>query len=60
VAFELGADNLIYQEVSDMKAAILEGQTQVTELEMSCFTGEYVTGTVTDEYLEWVERNQLS
>jgi len=27
---------------------------------MSCFTGEYVTGTVTPEYLEWVERNQLS
>ena len=32
----------------------------ITELEMSCFTGEYVTGTVTPEYLEWVERNQLS
>jgi amidophosphoribosyltransferase len=27
---------------------------------MSCFTGDYVTGTVTPEYLEWVERNQLS
>ena len=23
---------------------------------MSCFTGEYVTGTVTPEYLDWVER----
>jgi amidophosphoribosyltransferase len=60
VALELGADNLIYQEVADMKAAILEGQSQVTDLEMSCFTGEYVTGTVTDEYLEYVERSQLS
>jgi len=59
VAAELGADHLIYQEVEDMKAAIVEG-SQVTELEMSCFTGEYVTGTVTPEYLEWVERNQLS
>jgi amidophosphoribosyltransferase len=60
IAMELGADNLIYQEVSDMKAAILEGQSEVTDLEMSCFTGEYVTGTVTPEYLEWVERTQLS
>ncbi|NNC12226.1 amidophosphoribosyltransferase [Planctomonas sp. JC2975] len=60
IALELGADSLIYQEVRDMKDAILEGQTAVTDLEMSCFTGDYVTGTVTPEYLEWVERTQLS
>lgn len=56
---ELGSDYLIYQEVDDMQAAIIEG-SDVTELEMSCFTGEYVTGTVTPEYLRWVEENQLS
>jgi amidophosphoribosyltransferase len=60
IALELGADALIYQEVADMKDAILEGQSLVTDLEMSCFTGDYVTGTVTPEYLEWVERTQLS
>ena len=59
IATALGADYLIYQEVEDMKSAILEG-SDITDLEMSCFTGEYVTGTVTPEYLEWVERNQLS
>jgi amidophosphoribosyltransferase len=59
IALELGADNLIYQEVPDMEAAIIEG-SNVTSLEMSCFTGDYVTGTVTPEYLEWVERTQLS
>ena len=59
IATELGADYLIYQEVADMQAAILEG-SNVTSLEMSCFTGEYVTGTVTPEYLDWVERTQLS
>jgi amidophosphoribosyltransferase len=56
---ELGSDYLIYQEVEDMQAAILEG-SNVTALEMSCFTGDYVTGTVTPEYLAWVEANQLS
>ena len=30
----------------DMKSAILEG-SNVTDLDMSCFTGQYVTGTVT-------------
>ncbi|MCW4385515.1 amidophosphoribosyltransferase [Salinibacterium sp. SYSU T00001] len=59
IGMELGADNLIYQEVDDMQAAILEG-SDVTGLEMSCFTGDYVTGTVSDEYLRWVEQNQLS
>ncbi len=59
IATELGADYLIYQEVADMQAAILEG-SDIERLEMSCFTGEYVTGTVTPEYLAWVEANQLS
>ncbi|HEV7957066.1 MAG: amidophosphoribosyltransferase [Microbacteriaceae bacterium] len=59
IATELGADHLIFQEVADMRAAILEG-SDVSDLEMSCFTGDYVTGTVTPEYLDWVERNQLS
>jgi amidophosphoribosyltransferase len=59
IATELGADHLVYQEVADMEAAILEG-TDIAGLEMSCFTGDYVTGAVTPEYLDWVERNQLS
>ena len=59
IATELGADYLIYQEIADMEAAIIEG-SDVTALEMSCFTGEYVTGSVTPEYLAWVEANQLS
>ena len=59
VARELGADYLIYQEVPDLLAAITEGSA-ITELDMSCFTGDYVTGTVTAEYLDWVERTQLS
>jgi amidophosphoribosyltransferase len=59
IATEIGADYLIYQEVDDMSAAITEGST-VSDLEMSCFTGEYVTGNVTDEYLAWVEATQIS
>ena len=59
ITMEMGSDYLIYQEVADMQAAILEG-SNVNALEMSCFTGDYVTGTVTAEYLAWVERTQLS
>ena len=52
---ELGADYMVYQEVADLQAAILEG-SDVEDLDMSCFTADYITGTVTEEYLAWVER----
>jgi amidophosphoribosyltransferase len=60
IAAAIGADHLIYQEVEDMRAAITLGSPDVHDLEMSCFTGDYVTGSVTPEYLDWVEKNQLS
>ena len=59
IAEELGADYVVYQEVADLKAAILEG-SDVEDLDMSCFDGRYVTGTVTEEYLNWVEASQES
>lgn len=59
IAAELGVDHLVYQEVDDLKAAITEG-SGVTDLDMSCFDGRYVTGTVSDEYLSWVEESQSS
>lgn len=59
IAEELGCDHLVYQEVEDLKAAILEG-SEVKDLDMSCFDGRYVTGTVSEEYLEWVEGSQTS
>lgn len=59
IAEELGCDYLVYQEVEDLKAAILEG-SDVEDLDMSCFDGRYVTGTVTPEYLAWVEGSQQS
>ncbi|MGP3533394.1 amidophosphoribosyltransferase [Microbacterium sp. RD1] len=59
IAAELGADHMVYQEVEDLKAAILEG-SDLDDLDMSCFDGRYVTGTVSEEYLAWVEDSQQS
>ncbi|AZH77400.1 MULTISPECIES: amidophosphoribosyltransferase [Microbacterium] len=59
IAEELGCDHLVYQEVEDLKAAITEGSV-LEDLDMSCFDGRYVTGTVSDEYLAWVEGSQTS
>lgn len=60
ISRDMGSDRLIYQTVADMNSAILEGQTAITELEESCFTGKYIAGDVTEEYLSWIERNQTS
>ncbi|HWI32447.1 MAG TPA: amidophosphoribosyltransferase [Microbacterium sp.] len=59
IAEALGADYLVYQEVDDLRDAILEG-SDVQDLDMSCFDGRYVTGTVSEEYLAWVEGTQES
>ncbi len=59
IAKQIGSDHLIYQEIADMNSAITQGSS-VTDLENSCFDGRYVTGSVTDEYLRWVEQTQLS
>lgn len=57
IAQKIGADHLIYQTVEGMNRAILAGQNEVTTLENSCFTGDYIAGNVDEEYLRWVEAN---
>ena len=59
IAEVLGADRMVFQEVEDLKAAILEG-SELTDLDLSPFDGRYVTGTVTEEYLGWLEGSQSS
>ena len=60
IAREMRADHLVYQTVAGMNAAILSGQEKVTQLEESCFTGNYVAGNVDEAYLSWVEATQMS
>jgi amidophosphoribosyltransferase len=51
VAKLIGADWLVYQDLEDLVAACRHDDAQVTEFDTSCFSGEYVTGDVTPEYL---------
>jgi amidophosphoribosyltransferase len=59
IAAELGCDHLVYQEVEDLRSAIVEG-SQLSDLDMSCFDGRYVTGDVDEAHLAWVESSQAS
>jgi amidophosphoribosyltransferase len=51
VAAVIGADWLIYQDLSDLEAAVRHDKANVHAFDTSCFSGEYVTGDVTPEYL---------
>lgn len=52
VARLIGADWLVYQDLEDLIAAAYKGNPEVGEFDASCFSGEYVTGDVTAQYLE--------
>jgi len=52
VASVIGADWLIYQDLEDLVAACRHDDARIEEFDTSCFSGEYVTGDVTPEYLE--------
>lgn len=60
IAKELAADYLIYQEVDSMNKAILGDRTDINSLEESCFTGNYIAGHITDEYLRYVSQSTQS
>ena len=51
----LGADGLLYQTVEDLLATGYELNPEIEKFDASCFTCEYVTGGVDDEYLEQLE-----
>jgi amidophosphoribosyltransferase len=51
VAKLIGADWLVYQDLDDLVAAVRHDKAKVQAFDTSCFSGEYVTGDVTPEYL---------
>jgi amidophosphoribosyltransferase len=52
VATLIGADWLVYQDLEDLVEACRHDDATIENFDTSCFSGEYVTGDVTPEYLE--------
>jgi amidophosphoribosyltransferase len=50
----IGADWLIYQDVEDLVDAARAGNPEIEEFDASCFTGKYVTGDISDDYLSHI------
>jgi len=51
----IGADWLIYQDLDDLIESVRSASDKLQEFETCCFTGEYVTGDVSAEYLQQLE-----
>ncbi len=54
----IGADKLIYQDLEDLIAAVRQGNKKIERFDCSCFNGEYITGDVSEEYLEQLARRR--
>ena len=55
VAETIGADWVIYQDIEDLVDSASRGNKKIKTFDTSCFTGEYVTGDVSKDYLAHIE-----
>jgi amidophosphoribosyltransferase len=58
----IGADWLIYQDLDDLVASSAEGSPKIRQFDCAVFTGDYVTGDVSRNYLDRIaaERNDAN
>jgi amidophosphoribosyltransferase len=56
IAAAIGADQLIYQDLSDLVEAAREGNPDIQNFDSSCFDGRYITGDVNKDYLDRIEQ----
>lgn len=56
----IGSDQLIYQDVEDLKQAVRDINPIMKNFEASCFDGVYVTGNITTSYLDALEASRIN
>ncbi|CCQ12435.1 Amidophosphoribosyltransferase [Pseudoalteromonas luteoviolacea B = ATCC 29581] len=54
----IGADGLIYQSLSDLKAAVGQENPEVTMFETAVFDGKYITGDIDQAYLNRIDEQR--
>jgi amidophosphoribosyltransferase len=54
----IGADRLVYQDLHGLIRSVRHDNSGISEFDTSCFSGEYVTGDVTDAYLDELEQRR--
>jgi amidophosphoribosyltransferase len=54
----IGADRLLYQDLHGLIRSVRHDNSEITEFDTSCFSGEYIAGDVTVEYLDKLEQRR--
>ncbi len=52
IAQEIGADRLVFQDLSDLKKAVSSLNPAITEFDCSVFDGQYISGGIDRAYLD--------
>jgi amidophosphoribosyltransferase len=52
----IGADRLIYLDLHGLIRSVRHDNSEIRDFDTSCFSGEYVTNDVTEDYLKNLER----
>jgi len=55
IAEAIGADWLVYQDLDDLIETARHGNPEVKQFDASVFDGNYVTGDITRDYLDFIE-----
>lgn len=58
IAKEIGADGVIFQDLDALITAVQQANPKLKQFETSCFSGTYITGDITQEYLDEIEDEQ--
>lgn len=54
----IGADRLIYQDLHGLIRSVRHDNSDIEQFDTSCFSGNYVTNDVTDDYLRALEEQR--
>ena len=54
----IGADWLVYQDLQDLIESVRKGNPEIKSFDTSCFSGDYVTGDISMEYLTHLQNHR--
>jgi amidophosphoribosyltransferase len=55
IAKTIGADLVVFQSLPDLVESVRHLNTNISTFDCSVFTGDYITGGVSEEYLRFIE-----
>jgi amidophosphoribosyltransferase len=56
VADFIGCDKIFYQDINDLIESVKSETKEISNFDSSCFSGEYITGHVDEEYLSALDK----